>query len=116
MTDSGARGGEPFFASRLLGEQKMELAPCTIATKEAWPDRGANGYHWGCLVDQEALPRNEALNRTDLSVSFDPTACKWLKRSGSTVNGRNQVDPSLCFLVHPANEALIERHCGWYAL
>jgi len=75
-----------------------------------------NGCHWGCLVDQEALPRNEALNRTDLSVSFDPTACKWLKRSGSTVNGRNQVDPSLCFLVHPANEALIERHCGWYAL
>ncbi len=31
----------------------------------------------------------------------------WIKRSGFAVNGLNQLDPSLRFLVHPANEVSV---------
>ena len=44
------------------------------------------------------------------SISESLDRVGWIKRSGSTVYGRNQADPSLRFLVYPANKALIERH------
>ena len=64
-----------------------------------------------CANTLGTLPQISGLAQCrSISESLDRVG--WIKRSGSTVYGRNQVDPSPCFLVHPANEALIERHCG----
>ena len=45
------------------GTSKKWNSRCALLLEKKCGLIGArNGYHWDCLVDQEALPRSEALN------------------------------------------------------
>ncbi len=114
VTDSGDKRvvGSPFLRHVFWASKKCDSRHAPLPEKKCGLIGARNGYHWDCLVDQKALLQSEALNRTLRACRFRLTQplAGWIKRSRSTVYGRNQVDPSPCFLAHPANEALIERH------
>jgi len=100
VTDSGDKRvvGNPFLRHVFWASKKCDSRHARLPQKKRGLIGARNGYHWDCLVDQEALPRSEALNRILVSYRFRLT------------QPLERVDPLRLIPLTRSNDSLIERH------